>query len=104
MNKSQIRGSTSARSPDFSQQGTGEGNQRNLHYLFEKVTQIFSCAFKSNRLFLLGKSLKSSNWLVSDCSRAAEHCPKTLPLLILANQYCFDIFWPHVIGPFSTVK
>ncbi len=104
MNKSQLKGSTSARSPDFSQQGTGEGHQSNLHYLFEKVTQIFSCAFKIKRSFLLGKSLKSSNWLVSDCSRAAEHCPKTLPLLILANQYSFDIFWPHVIGPFSTVK
>ncbi len=45
MNKSQIKGSTSARSPDFSQQGTGEGHQSNLHYLFEKVTQIFTFTF-----------------------------------------------------------
>ncbi len=54
MNKSQADENASAPHSQFSQhrdrKGVSDslGKQSNLCYLFEKVTQIFSCLFKSN--------------------------------------------------------
>ncbi len=42
----------------------------------------------------------SSNWLVSDCPPDNHNCAQDPPSL----DNSFYIFWPHMIGPFLTVK